>query len=213
MDTIHTLDGSLQNPTNWFRLECCRSRTCWVTQNGKSFISHLSGSFVPVSTLLFELWALLSNHANNTGEHVEESRAGGSLTIITMYGSNITQLLLHSQLPLNGHLVKADTSLEQTRGVGPYHTSVISFISVGAGPERVHLRGSWLYLLNKNSLRNDGFTGCSSALVLCISRVYNKEINTRKKSGKESWNSAGKHTAHALVSGWLLGTVSVFDRR
>ena len=73
---------------------------------------------------------------------MEESRAGGSLTIITMYGSNITQLLLHSQLPLNGHLVKADTSLERTCGVGPYHTSVISFISVGAGPQRVHLRGS-----------------------------------------------------------------------
>ena len=57
----------------------------------------------------------------------------------------------YSQLPLNGHLVKVDTSLKRTRGVGPCRTSVIYFISfqgghlsktVGAGPEHVRLRGS-----------------------------------------------------------------------
>ena len=40
---------------------------------------------------------------------------------------------LISQLPLNGHLVKADTSLKQTCGVGPCRTSVIYFISLQGG--------------------------------------------------------------------------------
>ena len=39
----------------------------------------------------------------------------------------------YSQLPLNGHLVKADISLKRTRGVGPCHTSVIYFISLQGG--------------------------------------------------------------------------------
>ena len=61
-------------------------------------------------------------------------------------------IYLYSQLPLNRHLVKADTSLKQTRGVGPFHTPVIYFIFLKgghlskmdsrAGPESVHLRGS-----------------------------------------------------------------------
>ena len=61
-------------------------------------------------------------------------------------------IYLYCQLPLNGHLVKADTSLKQTRGVGPFHTPVIYFIFLKgghlskmdsrAGPESVHLRGS-----------------------------------------------------------------------
>ena len=40
---------------------------------------------------------------------------------------------VYSQLPLNGHLVKADTSLKWTRGVGPCRTSVIYFISLQGG--------------------------------------------------------------------------------
>ena len=36
----------------------------------------------------------------------------------------------YSQLPLNGHLIKADTSLKWTHGVGPCHTSVTYFISL-----------------------------------------------------------------------------------
>ena len=38
-----------------------------------------------------------------------------------------------SQLPLNRHLVKVDTSLKRTRGVGPCRTSVIYFISLQGG--------------------------------------------------------------------------------
>ena len=49
--------------------------------------------------------------------------------------------LVYSQLPLNGHLVKADTSLKRTRGVGPCRTSVIYFISLQGG----HLsKGVWM---------------------------------------------------------------------
>ena len=54
----------------------------------------------------------------------------------------------YSQLPLNGHLVKADTSLKRTRGAGPSRTSSPSKVdtsvrrTVGDGPERVRLRGS-----------------------------------------------------------------------
>ena len=36
---------------------------------------------------------------------------------------------LYSQRPLNGHLVKGDTSLKQTSGAGPCCTSVIYFLS------------------------------------------------------------------------------------
>ena len=39
----------------------------------------------------------------------------------------------NSQLPLNGHLAKTDTSLKRTRGVGPCRTSVIYFISLQGG--------------------------------------------------------------------------------
>ena len=41
--------------------------------------------------------------------------------------------MIKSQLPLHGHLVKVDTSLKQTRGVGPCRTSVIYFISLQGG--------------------------------------------------------------------------------
>ena len=40
--------------------------------------------------------------------------------------------LPYSHLPLR-HLVKADTSVKQTRGVGPFHTSVIYFIFLQGG--------------------------------------------------------------------------------
>ena len=46
---------------------------------------------------------------------------------------------LYSQLPLNGHLVKADTSLKWTRGVGPCRTSVIYFISLQGGQSELVL--------------------------------------------------------------------------
>ena len=39
----------------------------------------------------------------------------------------------YSQLPLNGHRVKVDTSLSWTCGVGPCRTSVIYFISLQGG--------------------------------------------------------------------------------
>ena len=39
----------------------------------------------------------------------------------------------YSQLSHNGRLVKADTSLKRTRGVGPCRTSVIYFISLQGG--------------------------------------------------------------------------------
>ena len=55
-----------------------------------------------------------------------------NITVIILIGIKIIYMrLLYSQLPLKGHLVKADTSLRRT---------------VGAGPERVRLRGrlySW----------------------------------------------------------------------
>ena len=63
--------------------------------------------------------------------------------------------MLVQSTPSNGHLVKADTSLKRTHGVGPCRTSVIYFIpskadtsprwTVRAGPECVCLRGSRLY--------------------------------------------------------------------
>ena len=43
-----------------------------------------------------------------------------SIEIVTAY----------SQFPLNGHPIKADTSLKQTGGVDPWRTSVIYFISL-----------------------------------------------------------------------------------
>ena len=49
--------------------------------------------------------------------------------------------LVYSQLLLNGHLVKADTSLKRTRAVCPCRTSVIYFISLQDG----HLsKGVWM---------------------------------------------------------------------
>ena len=47
-----------------------------------------------------------------------------------MFTKNIN---VYSHLPLNGHLIKADTSLKRTRGVGPCRTSVIYFISLQGG--------------------------------------------------------------------------------
>ena len=43
---------------------------------------------------------------------------------------NAFEPYMYSRLPLNGHLVKTDTSLKWTHGVGPCHTSVIYFISL-----------------------------------------------------------------------------------
>ena len=40
---------------------------------------------------------------------------------------------MYSQVPLNRHLFKGDTSLKQTLVVGPCHTSVIYFISLQGG--------------------------------------------------------------------------------
>ena len=51
---------------------------------------------------------------------------------------------VNSQLPLNGHLVKVDTSLKRTHGVGLCRTSVIYFISLQGGhPSKADSRSWW----------------------------------------------------------------------
>ena len=45
---------------------------------------------------------------------------------------DLVDSLVHT-VPLNGHFLKADTSLNRTHGVGPCRTSVIYFISLQGG--------------------------------------------------------------------------------
>ena len=78
----------------------------------------------------------------------------------------------YSQLPLNGHLVKVDTSLKRTHGVGPCCTSVIYFISLQGG----HLSGRQLeVVLRLSALEGVHYTEKEALQVplRCHSEVFN----------------------------------------
>ena len=79
----------------------------------------------------------------------------------SQYSMMSSQLHVHvySQLSLNGHLYKMDTSIKRTPGVGPcavfqsfycikalYKMDTSLRRTVGAGPDGVRLRESWLYM-------------------------------------------------------------------